>query len=147
MDTTNSQRRNHAWFASADAQQCRLLCCDRTARGTLQVDECDALHNTLPEQEHARPMTQSGATHHVEDKERRFAGQIVDWMQERAGMHKIDRLMVLAPHRMLGALRKVPPGSLTGHLEELQGDLIRLEAGQLAEHPMICDLMRGTHET
>lgn len=44
---------------------------------------------------------------------------------------------------MLGALRKVPGGSLKGHREELPGDLMRLEAGRLAEHPMIRDLLRA----
>lgn len=144
MTTTNSGRRQHDWFALADAEHCRLLCCSLTEQGTQHVDEHEGLENTLPEQEHARPATLSGTTHHVEEKERRFAGEIVKWLQKKAGEHKIDRLMIFAPGRMLGALRKVAVGSLKGHLEELQGDLMRLKPGQLAEHPMIRDLMLAT---
>ena len=35
----------------------------------------------------------------------------------------------------------VPLGSLKGKVEELKGDLMRLNAGQLAEHPMVRELV------
>jgi len=147
MGKTSSGQRNQAWFALADEERCRLFRCGLTERGTQHVDEHEGLKKTLPEQEHARPMTEGGgSTHYVEEQERRFAGQIVEWLQKKAGEHEIDRLVIFAPPRMLGALRKVPPESLKGHLEELKGDLMRLEAGQLAEHPMIRDLMRAKDE-
>jgi protein required for attachment to host cells len=85
-------------------------------------------------------------THDVEEKERRFAGNIVEWLQENAKKHEIDRLVIFAPPRMLGILRKASSGLLPGHLKELEGNLMRLRVGQLAEHPMIRDLVRGTNE-
>ena len=82
-------------------------------------------------------MTNAGMTHSAEENERRFAGEIMTWLQKNAHQHKIDHLVILAPPRMLGVLRVVPPGPLKGVVEELKGDLMRLTAGQLAEHPMI----------
>jgi protein required for attachment to host cells len=146
MTKTDTGLRNHAWFALADAEHCRLLCCRFTRRATQHVEEHDAIENTFPEQEHARPTTEGGMTHDVEEKERRFAGQIVKWLQEKAEEHEIDRLVIFAPPRMLGLLRKAPPGLLKGHLEELQGNLMRLEAGQLAQHPMVRELVLAAPE-
>jgi protein required for attachment to host cells len=141
MTKTPTGLYNHAWFALADAKSCRLLCCSLTRRGKHHIDEYDAMKNTLPEQEHARPMTNAGAKHNVEDNERCFAGEIVVWLKKRTEQYAIDRLVIFAPPRMLGVLRMVPLGSLKGHVEELKGDLMRLNAGQLADHPMIRELV------
>ncbi len=145
MPMTNVEQGNHAWFALADAEHCRLLCCRLTAQGTQHVEEYDALKNTLPEQEHARPTT-GGMTHYVEEEERRFAGEIVQWLQKQAQAHRADCLTVFAPPRMLGVLRTVPLGPLIGRVEELQGDLMRLRAGQLADHPMVRQLVLTADE-
>jgi len=146
MGKTNVEVRNHAWFALADAEHCRLLCCRLTKQGTQHVDEHGAFEKTLPEQEHKRPMTGTGTTHYVEEEERRFAGEIVGWLRGKVEEHKIDRLVIFASARILGAIRKAPPGMLKGHLEELKGNLIRLDAGQLSQHPMVRDLLRAAPE-
>jgi protein required for attachment to host cells len=146
MRDTNVEQRNHAWFALADAEHCRLLCCRLTRQGTRHVDELGALDNTLPEQEHARPKTGDGMTHDIEESERRFAHQIVEWLRGKIEEHEIDRLVIFSPPRILGVLRKASSGLLMGHLEELKGDLMRLAAGQLADHPMICNLVLTTRE-
>ena len=75
---------SHAWFALTDAESCRLLCCSLTRQGKHHVDEYDAFENTLPEQEHVRPMTNSGMTHNVEDRQRRFGNEIVAWLQKKS---------------------------------------------------------------
>ena len=146
MGKTNVEVRDHAWFALADAEHCRLLRCRLTKQGTQHVDEYGACENKLPEHEHKRPMTGGGKTHYVEEEERRFAGEIVEWLRGKVEEHEIDRLVIFAPPRILGALRKAPPGLLKGHLEELKGDLMRLDAGQLAQHPMVRDLLRAGQE-
>ena len=146
MNKTDAERRSHAWFALADAEHCRLLCCRLTRQGTQHVDEYGAFENTLPEAEHARPMTGDGMTHDIEEEERRFAHEIVEWLQENTKKHKIDRLVIFAPPRMLGVLRKASSGLLTGHLKELEGNLMRLDAGRLAQHPMVRDLVREAHQ-
>ncbi|MFH1748085.1 MAG: host attachment protein [Planctomycetota bacterium] len=136
----------HAWFALADAEHCRFLCCRLTKQGTQHVDEHGRFENTLPEAEHARPMGQDGMTHDIEEEERRFWAQIVDWLRRKAEEYAIDRLAIFAPPRMLGVLRKASSGLLKGHLQELEGNLMRLDAGQLAEHPLVRELERATHE-
>jgi protein required for attachment to host cells len=113
-----------------------------TKRGTPHVEEHDALQNTFPEHEHLRPQTGDGMTHDVEERERRFAGEIVEWLQQNAKKHEIDRLVIFTPPRMLGVLRKASSGLLAGHLKELEGNLMRLDPGQLAEHPMVRELVR-----
>ena len=144
MNKAHVERQDHAWFALADGEHCRLLCCRLTDQGTQHVDEQGRLENTLPEAEHARPMGQDGMTHDIEEEERRFGAQIVDWLRKKAEEHEIDHLSIFAPPRMLGVLRKASPGLLKGHLDELKGDLMRLHAGQLADHPMIHELVRAT---
>ena len=142
MSKTTVEQQDYAWFALADAEHCRLLRCHLTKRGTHHVDEYDALENTFPEHEHLRPQTGDGMTHDVEEKERRFAGEIVEWLQTRAKQREIDQLAVFATPRMLGVLRKAPLGLLKGHLEEVEGNLMRLETDQLAEHPMVRELVQ-----
>jgi len=146
MPKTIVEPHSPAWFALADAEHCRLLCCRLTKQGKQHVDEYGSFENTLPEAEHARPMTGDGMTHDIEEEERRFGGQIVEWLRKRAEEHEIDHLVIFAPPRMLGVLRKASAGLLKGHLDELEGDLMRLEAGQLAEHPMVRGLVPATHE-
>jgi len=146
MMTTNADRQNSAWFALADTERCRLLCCRLTKQGTPHVDEYDTLENTFPEREHLRPQTGDGMTHDVEEKERRFAGKIVERLQENVKKHEIDRLVIFAPARMLGELRKASSRLLAEHLKELEGNLMRLDDGQLAEHPMIRELVQGTQQ-
>lgn len=143
---TNLDRVDHAWFALVDAEHCRLLCCNVPAQGTQRVEEKGVLENTFPEREHQRPQTGDGMTHDVEEKERRFAGMIVEWLEKRAGEHKIKHMVILAPPRMLGVLRRIPLGPLKGNLEELQGDLMRLRVGQLAEHPLVRKLVQITQQ-
>ncbi|MBN1509884.1 MAG: host attachment protein [Sedimentisphaerales bacterium] len=93
-----------------------------------------------------RPMTQAGTTHYVEEQERRFSDAIVEWLRGKAEEHRIDHWVVFAPPRMLGILRKDSSGLLRGHLEELQGNLMGLKAGQLAKHPMIRRLVAAAQE-
>ena len=138
---TTPRPKNHAWFALTDAESCRLHCCSLTRQGKHHVVEYDALENTLPEQEHARPMTNAGMTHNVEDRQRRFGNEIVAWLQKKADQYDADRLVIFAPARMLGVLRMAPLGLLKGRVEEHKGDLMRLNAGQLADHPMIRELL------
>ena len=85
-------------------------------------------------------------THDVEEKERRFAGQIVSWLKKRVGTYEISRLVILATPRMLGVLRRTRARLPNGHLRGIEGNLMRLDAGMLAEHPMVRNLVRGTNE-
>ncbi len=144
--TTNADRHNHAWFALADTERCRLLCCRLTEHGKLHVDEYETIENTFPEREHLRPQTRDGMTHDVEEREQRFAGALAGWLQTRSEEHEIEHLVVFAPPRLLGVLRKGPLDLPNGHLEAREGNLMRLEAGELAEHALVRKLVRATQE-
>jgi protein required for attachment to host cells len=149
MKKKDTRAADHVWFALADAQKCRLLRCHLTKQGTPHVDECDALDNELPEHEHGRPMALGGMTgrsfaalhHDEEEAERRFAAQIVEWLQKKSARYGIERLTVLASPRILGVLRKTPPGSLKGCIDEREGNLMHLETDALSEHSMIRRLL------
>ena len=64
------------------------------------------------------------------------------WLKKRVDTHKIGRLVILATPRMLGVLRRFRPRLSNGLLQGLEGNLMRLEAGQLADHPMVRDLVK-----
>jgi protein required for attachment to host cells len=155
MEKNETRAMDYAWFALADAQKCRLLRCHLTKRGTPHVDECDALDNEPPEHEHGRPMALGGMTghsfaaphHDEEEAERRFAAQIVKWLQERCAHHGTERLTILAPPRMLGVLRKTPLGSLKGRIEQHEGNLMHLEAEALSAHPLMRSLVMPKRRT
>jgi len=145
MINANTEPQNQAWFALADAEICRLMCLRLTGRGRQHVDEHGKLENTFPEQEHARPMTGAGTTHHVEEKERRFASKVIDWLQTAVAQRQIQFLTIFASPRILGILREVPSGALKGHVAELWGNLMHLNPSQLAKHPMVRRLVEVPH--
>lgn len=146
MTVIQSARNDRSWFALVDAEHCRLFRCRATGHGTQQVDEQGALKNMLPEKVLPQPMTESDTIHQAEVRERYFARDVVQWLERQSGLHLMHRVMIFAPPRMLAALRKAPPGSLRGQLEEFQAELIRMEAVHLAEHPVIRDLVHYRHE-
>ena len=65
----------------------------------------------------------------------------MEWLKKRVAEHDIDRLVIFATPRILGLLRKAPSGLLQGHLEEIEGNLMRLQTGELAEHQMVRGLV------
>lgn len=141
MKMTNTEQLKQAWFALTDAESCRLISCSLTRRSKFHIEEFDTLANAMPEQEHLRPMTGARGTHHIEEKECRFGSEIIAWLQKKADQYEIDRLVIFARPRMLGVLRMIPLGSLKGQVQELKGDLMRLNTGQLAVHPMVRELI------
>ncbi|MCB9854135.1 MAG: host attachment protein [Phycisphaerales bacterium] len=141
---SSARHDDHAWFCLADSESCRLLCGSVNKQHTCHIDEIEVFTNTLPQQEHIRPMTGAGTTHVVEERERRFAGEIIAWLQKKVRERSIPDLAILAPPRLLGVLRMVPLESLKGHIDELKGDLMPLNTGQLATHPTIRQLLGAT---
>jgi hypothetical protein len=143
MTKTTSGQQDLAWFALTNMETCRLLCSSMTRRGKYHVEEHESLVNTLPEQEHQRPMTNAGTTHSEENKERRFAGEVISWLEKKVDEHNITALTLYAPPRTLGVLRLTPPGRLSGLLSEHEGNFMHLKAFQLADHPMVRELVRS----
>jgi protein required for attachment to host cells len=143
------ERPEPRWLALADARRCRLMRCELTPLGTPHITEHDALENTAPEREHHRPSplhAKSGHAyasfpHEEEEELRRFAGESVEWLRNRAAQESIEQLTLLAPPRFLGVFRKLPLGSLDGRVDARELDLARYAAGALASHPAIRALL------
>ena len=134
---------DNAWFALSDMESCRLLCCGMTRRGKYHVDEYETLVNTLPEQEHQRPMANAGTTHDAENKERRFAGEFVSSLEKNAKERDIGALTIFATPRMLGLLRTAITERLSGLFNAIEGNLMHLKVYQLADHPKVRELVRS----
>lgn len=136
------ERRNHAWFALVDADRCRLLCCRLTQEGILRVVEYCTLENTPPEGCDVTLLPQAGQTHRDEENEGRFITGISHWLQNKTVSHELDRLAIFAAPQMLGRLQNTPFGVIQGRKEEIRGDLMQLSTDQLAEHPLVRELVR-----
>jgi hypothetical protein len=79
---------------------------------------------------------------------RRFAREVVAWLQERIEESGIQRVHILASARFLRALRKVRPARPAWkHGLERKVDLMHLSAGKLAEHPVIRQLVASARST
>jgi protein required for attachment to host cells len=71
-------------------------------------------------------------THDAAERERRFAGAVLERLQENVTKHKIGHLAIFALPRMLGPRGKVPSQLLAGHFLERAGNLMRQRGGQPA---------------
>ena len=129
-----------AWFALTDTDSCRLLCCGMTRRGKYQVEEYETLVNTLRANQ---TLANGDMTQDVEDKVRRFAGEIMLWLETKVKEHKIGAMPIFAAPHMRGVLMTARTHDMGGLLGELEGNLMHLKARQLADHPMIRELVRS----
>ena len=144
MCKTIIKMKSGAWFALADAEHCRLLCCHVSKFGLQHVDEYETLDNTFPEHEHQRSQSGEGMTREVDEKERRFTGEVMNWLKERSEQHDIHRLTIYATPRILGLLRKIDGGIFKDRFTEIEANLMRFTVGQLAEHRLVSELVNGT---
>ncbi len=137
------------WVLLADARRARLLRCGMTEWGRCRVGERCSIDATQPRREHGRSAhlwKNATITFGIEDNEgedlRRFAGEIVAWLQHGMEEFGIQRLHILASGRFLGALRKVRQARLARHHPlERKADLRHLSAGKLAKPSEIRHLM------
>jgi len=137
------------WLFLVDARRGRLLRCGLTQQGRCHIEERDSIENAWPGHEHhpSPPLWKHRrAAYGIEDEEtaeelHRFARQIVGWLEHKMAEYKVDRLVVLASPRFLGALRSVRMGCLTARVNLRKGELIRFPLWALSRHPMIRGLV------
>ena len=132
----------------ADARRARLCRTEPTGTGRQRMVEIEILEEEWEEREHGRPIMtaadgRSFASHTHEDEERlrRFARAIREWLhslEERLGD---ERVAVLAPPNLLGALRRDLPERMQRHFELHEGDFGPLAARELVTHPTIRSLL------
>ena len=137
------------WFLVADAGRGRLMECSRNLPGRIHVEEHDAIENEEEEHEHTRPSPRTGKSgntyasggHENAYQRRRFAKEVVAWIEKKVDQFEIETLTLIAAPRFLGELRKLYSPVLEGRVSEQQGDLTRLTTGSLARHPTVVDLL------
>jgi protein required for attachment to host cells len=134
-----------AWVVLADTQRAKLLACSATERGSLHVEERDAIEHAWVGHEHNRPSPLRGKTdhwyaashHEAEEDLQRFVRQTLDWLGKTIESRQIARLTVFAPPRLVGGLRKACPDRLAGVLDVQSADLMSLPSEALHTHPLL----------
>lgn len=139
---------NKSWVVLADRERGRLLHCGRTELGSAHVDEIDRIEHDNESYEHSRPSPRAGRTgdtqddHEAEEEARRFARRLTDWIRRHIEQHAIPRLVLYAPPRMLGTLRRVANGNgLNGKVDRQEADLTSLTVEELTRHRKIRQLV------
>jgi len=140
-----------AWFFVVDAGRGRLLTCSRIAYDRLHVDEVSAIEYEAEQHERGRPSPRSGksgntyASRGREDEYqiRRFAKEVVDWIEAQAERIDSSRFTLFAAPRFLGELRKLLAAPLAERIEERQAALTHVSTADLAKHPAVAELLPG----
>lgn len=111
------------------------------------VEERSSVHYEWEGHEHGRPSLSSKLGHtyasgHEEEEDlRRFARQVTQWLEQQIKEHSIDRMVVFAPPRFLGVLRKTCSSHLASCIEQRSEDLAHLRTSDLSVHPVILELV------
>ena len=141
--------RNTVWVCAVDAGRGRLLRCEVVPPGRCHVDEQETIDWNWEAHQHGRPSPRAGKNsnsyasegHEVEEDLKRFARQAAAWLEQKLDQHQMKELVLFAPPRFLGALRRVCPARLDGCLREHEADLTNHSAGTLSRHPAIQELV------
>jgi len=142
-------RKSQTWIFVVDNGRGRLLKGAPAPRGRFHLELDDSIKNTWEEHEHGRPSPLTGRVGHSyasrghEDEEmmKRFARTVASWLEEKTRRLNIDRLALFAPPRFLGALRQAWSPRLAVLVDEHEGDLGYMGAGDLARHRSIAQLI------
>lgn len=142
-------RNSQSWVLTADEEAGRLLRVERTASGQAHVAIDDEIHDSWQEHEHGRPSPLGGKSGHTyasvghedETRRERFAKEVAVWLEQRAEEMHINRIVVFAAPKFLGALRGAWSPRIAIRVEEHHGDLTHLSAGDLARHDAILGLV------
>ena len=137
------------WVLLADGRKARLLRCSMTEWGRCRVEENGSIDNSRQGREPAGsgPLWKNATiTFGIADSDdedlRRFAREVVTWLERMMRELGIAKVHVLASGRFLGVLRKVRPARLARHRTlQRKANLMHLTAGKLAKHPVIRQLV------
>lgn len=145
---------NEIWVFVGDGGGGRLLRCGLAPLDRCHVEEAASIEDRWEGHEHGRPsprVERSGTgsapqTHDREEQNNRFAREVATWLDRKVAEHGMADLVVFAPPRFLGVLRKVHGGRLSANVTEQEGDLTGLSTAALARHPAIQALVRKTRQ-
>lgn len=144
----------HAWIVIVDNGQGRLLRGSTAPPGRYHLELDDTITNTEEEHQHGRPSPRAGkagnsyASRSRENEERmkRFARRVVEWLQHKTAALDIKHLSLFAPPRFLGVLRQAYPAQLAERLTEYEGDLGYMAPGDLVRHRAIAGILGALAE-
>lgn len=133
------------WLALVNMDRCRLLRCRLRDRRTANIEECAVLENEWPQRERGpalwftRTIGKGCATtaHELDNRPRRFVHDVAAWLSRKLAEQHADRIIVVAPPRLLGLPRKAWWGPLANRVHVQAGGLAHLATGQLAKHPLV----------
>ncbi len=138
------------WFCVADSRRARLLQGRVNRSDRLHVVEQGRLEFEFLESEHGRPSPRiskdghsyASRPHENEQKIAQFARDVARFLQQKVGQLSGQKLVLFAPARFLGALRKAMPARLAAQLDEREGELAHLNEVRLAAHPEVARLLK-----
>ena len=126
-----------------------------TAHGTPHLDRLDGIANRWrePDQSHERhrpsPLaakdghTHAAPTREAETFRRRFAKDLVRWLDRIVDHRGIPRLHVFGPARLLREVHRCARPTLIDRLDAHEANLSSLPPGELALHPAVSAVLRS----
>jgi protein required for attachment to host cells len=134
------------WVVVVDSSGGRLLHGAVSAQHRVRFEETSTIQNQHLPHEHGRPTMRRNSTlghtlqapgHEDEEMLMRFARDVTSWLQTSFDAARHGRVTVLAPARLVGALRKELPVALASHVATEVADLASVATTQLGDHPLI----------
>ncbi len=129
--------KNNAWIVLANDYQARLLSVGRTSTGHCQLSEIDVVDSPLPQLDQERQLafqrypnyrySYADNLNTINEERRRFAKLFARWIDRLVDEHKIKRVTVFSPPRLIGFLRE--------HLSDKHCDQIDLRTENLSHLP------------
>jgi protein required for attachment to host cells len=143
-------REPEGWIFIVDREEGRLLHLSVVPGERYHLEVLATLKNDWEEHQRGRPSPRVGRNgnsyaswgHEDEEMLSRFARDVVTWCEQRMEQMEIDRLVICAPPRFLGAFRHARSPQLADRVVEREANLNSMGAGELASHPLIAELAK-----
>lgn len=137
------------WICVADAHRAHLVQCTHTEPGSWTVEQCGELESESLTHRHKGPSPRCGRMGgdpdtqgcHADCDRQRFARRVAAWLRRNINGRRVRRLVLLAPPRFLGALRKTAACRLAESVDDRPCELTHLRADRLCEHPVFRELV------
>lgn len=142
--------RNAVWVVLADKERAKLLRCGLTENGRCHVETSTTIENSWPGHDHPRSSPQwknATVSYGMEDNDtseetKRFVHEVTDWLKRRMKAHNIASVVILAPPRFTGVLRKTKfAREHAMNVIQHKGELVNLPTRKLADHAIIRGLV------
>lgn len=141
-------KKTTTWVVVADGAHAKFFANEGPSRGLVEIPNLELSqerHRTsdMVSDKRGRYSNEAGGGRHAFDPkedlqhhvEHSFATKIIHELDQAAERKEFDRLVLVAPPKMLGEMRAVLPKRLKSKLAaDLDRDLVRATAAELVEH-------------